>query len=92
MGGTLPFMNLRRAIPAAAFALLAAAAPASAATSTTAAGPSPTPLILEVALAVVVAIALAVREPVGKAFTAARRRVTGVRPRATAASERARGV
>jgi hypothetical protein len=78
--GTLPFMNLRRVIPAAVFALLVAAAPASAASSTATADPSPTPLILEVALAVAVGIALGVREPVGKAFAAARRRVAGVRP------------
>jgi hypothetical protein len=78
VGGTLPFMNPRRVIPAAVFAFLAAAAPASAATSTAAGGPSPTPLILEVALAVAVGIALAVREPVGKAFAAARRRVASV--------------
>jgi hypothetical protein len=73
-------MFLRRVIPAAVLALLVAAAPASAATSTAAAGPSPTPLILEVALAVLVGIALAVREPVGKALTAARRRVASVFP------------
>ena len=73
-------MFLRRIIPAAVFALLIAAAPASAATSTTTAGPSPTPLILEVALAVLVGIALAVREPVGKAFTAARRRIASLIP------------
>jgi hypothetical protein len=86
-------MNLRRVIPAAVFTLLVAAAPASAATQTAAAGPSPTPLILEVGLAVLVGIALVVREPVGRALTAARKRVAGVRPsaRATAASERARG-
>jgi hypothetical protein len=90
VGGTLPFMHLRRLIPAAVFTLLVAAAPASAATESAVAGPSPTPLILEVGLAVVVAIALAVREPVGRAFTAARRRVSGSRPaRATRASEQA---
>jgi hypothetical protein len=82
-------MHLRRVIPAAVFALLIAAAPASAATST-AAGPSPTPLILEVSLAVLVGIFLAIREPVGKAFAAARRRAASVL-RPTAASERARG-
>ena len=72
-------MFLRRIIPAAVFTLLIAAAPASAAT-TAAAEPSPTPLILEVALAVLVGIAMAVREPVGKAFTAARRRIESVIP------------
>lgn len=81
-------MFLRRIIPAAVFGLLIAAAPASAATSTTAAGPSPTPLILEVALAVLVGIAMAVREPVGKAFTAARRRVANLLPRQTARAPR----
>jgi hypothetical protein len=89
-------MHLRRVIPAAVFTLLIAAAPASAATSTAAAGPSPTPLILEVALAVLVGISLVVREPVGRALSAARKRVSGALPgaaaRATSASERARGV
>jgi hypothetical protein len=84
-------MHLRRVIPAAVFTLLIAAAPASAATQTAAAGPSPTPLILEVGLAVIVAVALVVREPVGRALSAARRRVSTARPRPTAASERARG-
>ena len=73
-------MFLRRSIPAAVFGLLIAAAPASAATSAAAAGPSPTPLILEVALAVLVGIALAVREPLGKAFTTARRRIASLIP------------
>jgi hypothetical protein len=86
-------MHLRRVIPAAVFTLLIAAAPASAATSTAAAGPSPTPLILEVALAVLVGISLAVREPAGRALAAARKRVSSALPgRATASSERARGV
>jgi len=79
-------MFLRRIIPAAVFGLLIAAAPASAATA--AAGPSPTPLILEVALAVLVGIAMAVRVPVGKAFTAARRRVANLLPRQTARAPR----
>jgi hypothetical protein len=78
---------LRRIIPAAVLGLLIAAAPASAAT-TTAAGPSPTPLILEVALAVLVGIAMAVREPVGKAFVAARRRIAGLLPRQTVRAPR----
>jgi len=78
---------LRRIFPAAVLGLLIAAAPASAAT-TTAAGPSPTPLILEVALAVLVGIAMAVREPVGKAFTAARRRIAGLLPRQTVRAPR----
>jgi hypothetical protein len=88
--GTLPFMNLRRVIPAAVFTLLVAAAPASAATGTAAAGPSATPLILEVALAVLVGIALFVREPVTRALATVRKRV--VRSATPAASERARGV
>jgi len=81
-------MFLRRIIPAAVLGLLIAAAPASAATSTAAAGPSPTPLILEVALAVLVGIAMAVRGPVGKAFTAARRRIANLLPRQTVRAPR----
>ena len=73
-------MFLRRIIPAAVFTLLIAAAPASAATSTAAAEPSPTPLILEVALAVLVGVFMAVREPLGKAVAAARRRIESVIP------------
>ena len=82
-------MHLRRVIPAVVFALLIAAAPASAATGD--ATPSPTPLILEVGLAVLVGIFLAVREPLGKAVAAARRRAARLLPGATAASERAPG-
>jgi hypothetical protein len=85
-------MNLRRVIPAAVFTLLIAAAPASAATQSAAAGPSATPLILEVGLAVLVGIALFVREPVTRALSAARKRVTSARPATPRASERARGV
>jgi hypothetical protein len=83
-------MHLRRVIPAAVFALLIAAAPASAATQTAAAGPSPTPMILEVALAVLVGIVLVVREPAGRALSAARRRLSSS-ARPTAASEQAPG-
>jgi hypothetical protein len=75
-------MLLRRVIPAAVFTALIAAAPASAATEA-AAGPSATPLILEVILAVVVMAGLALRAPAARAVAAARRRLSGARPRQT---------
>jgi hypothetical protein len=78
-------MFLRRVIPASILAALIIAAPASAA-SEAAAGPSPTPLILEVGLAVLVFASLAVRGPAFRAVTAARRRLSGVRPRSRQAA------
>jgi hypothetical protein len=78
-------MLLRRVIPASIFASLIIAAPASAATQA-AAGPSATPLILEVTLAVLVMAGLAVRGPATRALSAARRRVSSVRPRSRAAA------
>jgi hypothetical protein len=78
-------MFLRRVIPASIFAALIIAAPASAATQA-AAGPSATPLILEVGLAVAVLAGLAARGPAARVLSAARRRLSGARPRSSQAA------
>ena len=75
-------MNLRRLAFATTSALLLLADPAAA--STAAAGPSATPLILELILAAVVIFGIAVRGPMSRALSAARRGLTAPRARARA--------
>ena len=81
-------MNLRRLTVATTAAVLLLAAPAAASSTTAAAGPSPTPLILELILAAVVVTGMAVRRPVSRALTAARRTITTPRTRAAARARR----
>ena len=77
-------MFARRVVPPTAAAVLILSSPASAA----GAGPSATPLVVELVLAALVITGLAIRRPLARLLTAARRRVS---PTRAAAAARARG-